>query len=117
MRYAKPIDAIDIDHWCYLNTLENIERNACSHITALEGSATLLAGKTYDLILANINRNILLKDLPTYSSCLAAGGVLLLSGFYKEDLPKISTRCASLGLHYVKNFERNNWVAVKYIKK
>lgn len=62
MRGAHPIDAIDIDNWCYLNALENVERNNCKQITVEEGDASLLEGRSYDLIIANINRNILLED-------------------------------------------------------
>lgn len=81
MRGAHPIDAIDIDNWCYLNALENVERNNCKQITVEEGDASLLEGRSYDLIIANINRNILLEDIPTYVKCLQPNGMLLLSGF------------------------------------
>ena len=76
---AQPIDAIDIDNWCYLNSQENAMRNDCKHIEVKEGDATLLVGQSYDVIIANINRNILMQDIPTYSDCLDVGGVLLLS--------------------------------------
>jgi ribosomal protein L11 methyltransferase len=115
MRGAKLLDAIDIDNWCYLNTVENIERNNCHNITAYEGEASLLDGKKYDIIIANINRNILLKDIGTYASCLNDNGTLLLSGFYVEDIPLISDECEKHKLKFVENIERNNWVAVKYV--
>jgi ribosomal protein L11 methyltransferase len=115
MRGANKLDAIDIDNWCYLNTVENIERNNCHNITAYEGEASLLSGKKYDVIIANINRNILLKDIVTYASCLNESGTLLLSGFYVEDIPLISEECEKHGLNFVENIERNNWVAVKYV--
>jgi len=115
MRGAKTLDAIDIDNWCYLNTVENIERNNCRNIKAYEGEAGLLAGKKYDVIIANINRNILLKDITTYASCLNENGTLLLSGFYVEDIPLISEECNKQQLKFVENLERNNWVAVKYV--
>lgn len=117
MRGAQPIDAIDIDNWCYLNAVENAERNEMKHITALEGDASLLLGKTYDLIIANINRNILLQDIPTYANCLTNDGILLLSGFYTEDIPLISEKCNENGLYFISNFERNNWVACKFEKR
>jgi len=115
MKGAQPIDAIDIDNWCYLNSIENAERNNCSQITVYEGDAELLKGKKYDLIIANINRNILLNDMQTYIDCLNKEGVLLLSGFYNEDIPFIDASCTEKGLTYVKKFERNNWVSLKYI--
>jgi ribosomal protein L11 methyltransferase len=115
MKGAKPIDAIDIDNWCYLNSVENAERNNCHEITVYEGDADLLKGKKYDLIIANINRNILLNDMQQYVDCLNKNGILLLSGFYTEDIPFIDASCTEKGLTYVKKFERNNWVSFKYV--
>ena len=116
MKGAAPIDAIDIDNWCYLNSIENAERNNCKEITVYEGDAALLNGKKYDIIIANINRNILLNDMKQYADCLNANGTLFLSGFYTEDIPVIDASCTENGLTYVKKFERNNWVALKYNK-
>jgi ribosomal protein L11 methyltransferase len=115
MKGAQPIDAIDIDNWCYLNSIENAERNNCTQISVYEGDADLLKGKKYDLIIANINRNILLNDMQTYIDCLNKDGILLLSGFYTEDIPFIDASCTEKGLTYVKKFERNNWVSLKYL--
>ena len=115
MKGAKPIDAIDIDNWCYLNSIENAERNNCKNITVYEGDATLLKDKKYDLIIANINRNILLNDMQTYVDCLNAKGILLLSGFYEEDIPFIDASCIEKDLTFVKKLERNNWVSLKYV--
>ena len=114
MKGAQPIDAIDIDNWCYLNSIENAERNNCQQITVYEGDASLLKDKKYDLIIANINRNILLNDMQSYVDCLNAKGTLLLSGFYEEDIPYIDSSCTEKGLSYVKKFQRNNWVSLKY---
>ena len=116
MKGAQPIDAIDIDNWCYLNSIENAERNNCKHISVYEGDASLLIGKKYDIIIANINRNILLNDMQHYVDCLNDNGILFLSGFYTEDIPVISESCTSKGLTYIKQFERNNWVALKFVK-
>jgi ribosomal protein L11 methyltransferase len=115
MKGTQPIDAIDIDNWCYLNSIENAERNNCQHITVYEGDATLLKDKKYDLIIANINRNILLNDMQSYVDCLNSKGTLLLSGFYEEDIPFIDASCTEKGLTYVKKLQRNNWVSLKYV--
>ena len=115
MKGAKPIDAIDIDSWCYENSLENIQRNNCNHITVYEGDASLLKEK-YDVIIANINRNILLSDMKTYTDCLNENGVLLLSGFYKEDIVIIEDEVNKHGLTFETMIQRNNWVALKYVK-
>ncbi|MCM5662815.1 50S ribosomal protein L11 methyltransferase [Galbibacter mesophilus] len=112
---ASEIDAIDIDNWCYLNSVENTERNDCSNITVFEGDASLLKNKSYDVIIANINRNILLEDIPTYVNCLNKGGTLLLSGFYKDDIPQIQEKCEAFSLKFVENLEKNHWVAVKFL--
>ncbi|WP_395043514.1 50S ribosomal protein L11 methyltransferase [Flavobacterium sp.] len=116
MKGAKPIDAIDIDNWCYLNSIENAERNNCKEITVYEGDAEMLKEKKYDLIIANINRNILLNDMQTYIDCLNPNGTILFSGFYTEDIPFIDESCTQKGLTFVKKIERNNWVSLKYVK-
>jgi ribosomal protein L11 methyltransferase len=74
MKGTQPIDAIDIDNWCYLNSIENGERNNCKHLSVYEGDASLLVDKKYDLIIANINRNILLNDMHSYVKCLNPKG-------------------------------------------
>lgn len=116
MTGAKPIDAIDIDNWCYLNSLENVERNNCKNISVYEGDASLLKDQKYDLIIANINRNILLNDIKKYVSCLNEKGIVLLSGFYEEDIPLIDKEMNLHKLTLDKTINRNNWVALKYIK-
>ncbi|CAL2056699.1 50S ribosomal protein L11 methyltransferase [Tenacibaculum sp. 190524A05c] len=116
MKGAKPIDAIDIDNWCYLNSIENVERNNCNHISVYEGDASLLINKKYDVVIANINRNILLLDLKTYVSCLNEKGIVLLSGFYEEDIPIIDEEARKHGLTLDTVINRNNWVAVKFLK-
>jgi len=116
MKGAKPIDAIDYDNWCYLNSLENVERNNAKHITVLEGDASLLPGRHYDVVIANINRNILLNDMATYAATLNENGILFLSGFYNDDIPIIEAECNKQGLKHVETLERNNWVALKFQK-
>lgn len=115
MKGAKPIDAIDYDNWCYLNSLENVERNKCNHITVLEGDARLLVNQKYDIIIANINRNILLNDMASYAKCLNPNGTLFLSGFYSDDIPMIEEECNKHGLTFVESLEKNNWVAIKFV--
>ena len=114
MRGASNLDAIDIDEWCFENSLENIQRNDCENISVFLGDASLLEGKGYDVIIANINRNILLNDMDAYRKCLENGGELYLSGFYNEDLPIIKEACNNLGFTFVENKEKNKWVAAKF---
>lgn len=115
---AGKVDAIDNDTWCYENSLENIARNQTPDIRVFLGDASTLEtlDVTYDLIIANINRNILLQDLATYVKYLQKGGTILLSGFYKHDIPVMDEKCVSLGLSQQLVKERNHWVAMKYVK-
>ena len=113
---ATSLEAIDIDNWCYLNSLENVSRNDCHHINVLEGDAYLLDGKRFDVVIANINRNILLNDLSTYVTCLNENGSLFLSGFYDSDCELIETTCNQLNLKLDIKLTRNNWVALKFVK-
>lgn len=115
LKGAQEIDAIDIDEWCYENSIENCNRNECKKINVHQGDATLLVDKKYDIIIANINRNILLMDIRTYAKCLNEKGILLLSGFYEEDIPIIDAEANKYKLKLEKIIERNNWVALKYV--
>ena len=115
MRGAKSVDAIDIDNWCYLNSIENAGRNNCTRIDVYESDASMLAGRSYDVIIANINRNILLEDIGTYAKCLTDGGTLLLSGFYADDISAINEECQKYGLTMLKKRERNDWVSLKFV--
>ncbi|WP_242094953.1 50S ribosomal protein L11 methyltransferase [Aestuariivivens sediminicola] len=112
---ARMIDAVDYDNWCVINSAENIELNSCKHITVIEGDASVLKDKTYDIILANINRNILLRDIETYASCLNKNGMLFLSGFYRDDVSAIQRECDKHVLKFKEKLERNNWVSLKFI--
>lgn len=116
-RGAAHIDAIDIDEWADENCRENIVTNdVAARITPLLGDASLLAGRHYDFILANINRNILLRDMPLYAATLATGGTLLMSGILTEDIPSVTARAGELGMHLVEQRERNGWALVRVEK-
>ena len=114
LRGARDITAIDIDPWCVENATENVQQNNCSFITIKEGDVSLITGEQYNLILANINRNILLSDIPAYTQALLPQGLLLVSGFYVEDLPAIKEKCQEEGLTYLSLIERNRWVSAKF---
>lgn len=116
MKGATELDAVDIDEWCFENSIENVERNDCHHISVFQGDASFLGNKKYDTFIANINRNILLQDMEIYSKAIKENGEMYLSGFYTEDLPLIIESCNKFGLTFVENKERNNWVAAKFIK-
>lgn len=116
MRGADPIVAIDIDHWAYDNAIENLKLNNIQNIDVQIGGAELLGNQCFDVILANINRNILLNDIHQYASVLNRGGMLFMSGFYTEDIPFIETECTKHGLNLVRYQQKDNWTAVKFEK-
>ncbi len=112
---ASNLDAIDIDHWCYLNSLENVERNNCNKIKVYQGDVSLLKNKTYHVIIANINRNILLADMHQYATCLNQNGMLFLSGFYQADIPLIEAECNKHMLKLTDTIQKGDWVSLKFI--
>lgn len=112
MRGAKHITAIDIDEWAFENALENVQLNNITNIDVKLGAASLLGDETYDIILANINRNILLEDIPSYTKVLNEGGKLIMSGFYDKDIPVISKKCLENGLVFNHYIEKDHWVSV-----
>lgn len=116
MRGADPVTAIDIDDWCVNNSRDNIALNHISNITVELGDASLLKGrKPFDIIIANINRNILLNDMAAYAACMHKESELYMSGFYVEDIPAIREKAESLGMTFVHHREKNRWVAVKFV--
>lgn len=114
---AQNLDAIDYDPLCYDSTLENIDLNDLADIRAILGGKEAIPDAQYQVILANINRNILLDQLERYTQVLAPQGTLILSGFYEHpDLEIIKEKASSLGLAYVCHRVNTNWTAAKFIK-
>ena len=108
--------AIDNDEWAYRNALDNIRLNNENEIVVELGDAGSLNNRQFDLILANINRNILLRDMKEYVKCLLDGGKIFFSGFYEEDLKLIAKEAESLGLKYISHVTKNNWTAAVFMK-
>ena len=118
MKGAQRVVGIDIDEWAYNNALENIRLNNTEDIQiALGGAEQIPAFGTFDIVFANINRNILLNDIHHYNDCLKPGGLLYMSGFYLEDIPIIEEECKQNGLSLLSYTERNRWVAIKVQKQ
>ena len=118
MRGAAPCTAVDIDEWCVRNSLENIELNGVDRISVFQGDASLLKDQEpFDVIIANINRNILLNDMKRYVSCMHPGSELYMSGFYVDDIPVIQAEAERNGLRFVHQREKNRWVVVKFMLK
>jgi ribosomal protein L11 methyltransferase len=109
---ASEIVAVEIEDWTVENARENAELNGYATIDVrLGGAETIEGDQPYDIILANINRNVLLEDMPAYVAVLKKEGYLLLSGFYTEDLPMLQERATELGLTYLSHRVKNNWVS------
>ena len=107
--------AIDNDEWAYRNAFTNCELNGISDIEIVLGDALAIKGQ-FDVVLANINRNILLRDMHYYVEAMSSNAHIFFSGFYTEDLPSIQAEAERLGLHYNRFLSRNNWVAAEFIK-
>ena len=113
-RGARHLTAIDIDPWAYANVQENAPLSSLSIDEIICGDASALEGKAgYDLILANITRNILLEDMPRYRAVMLPGASLVLSGFYEEDIPLLRARGEELGLTFVMSEVRHRWSLVE----
>ena len=113
-RGAEKITAIDIDNWAVNSTNENATNNLISNLQVLQGGAEVIPDEKFDIIYANIHRNILLYDLPRYAKALERGGELIMSGFYVEDLAVIRERALELGLQFSRFAENENWVAAAF---
>lgn len=115
VRGASYVEGIDIDEWAYNNAMENAQRNN-AQLTIRIGDASLLGDTQFDLIIANINRNILLNDMAAYVGVLNPGGTLLLSGFYESDVPALQAHALSLGLQLQETKVRQTWAALRFVK-
>lgn len=113
---AQEIDAIDNFEWAVENTAENAERNGADRVKAEWGDAALLEGRNYDLILANINRNVLLEDMKSYVVTLSSGGSILFSGFFEHDFDLIDAEAKAQGLIFESKIEEERWQCVHYRK-
>ncbi|WP_341228259.1 50S ribosomal protein L11 methyltransferase [uncultured Arcticibacterium sp.] len=113
---ANDIKAFDIDEWSVENTTENIGLNSCQNIKVSLGTIADESPKTYDIVIANINRNILLDEIAVYTTFMKSEGVLMLSGFYEKDIAEIETCCEANGLKKIKQISKKEWAAVVFNK-
>jgi ribosomal protein L11 methyltransferase len=111
---ASEVVAIDNDDWAIINATENAGKNKTPRITVIQGDAGDIPGKDYHLILANINRNVLLDQIPAYTARTIPGGRIILSGFLTDDLEMISEQAGISGLNFVDRHQKNNWVAARF---
>lgn len=114
---AAEITAIDYDPVCYESTIENAQLNHTENIIALCGSKEAIPAAKFDIILANINRNILLDQMERYSEVLTLNGEIYFSGFYETpDLEIITDEARKYGLKYISHKKDKDWVAAKFVK-
>ncbi|MBR5499359.1 MAG: 50S ribosomal protein L11 methyltransferase [Bacteroidales bacterium] len=115
---ASQVYGIDIDAVAAISAYDNARLNRVGKVIETYcGDASLLQRNSYDVLLANINRNILLQDIPTYALCIRQGGLLFVSGFYLEDMPMIVGMAANSGLEYVSHDTIDNWCCIKFKKQ
>ena len=113
-----PITAIDYDPVCYESTIENAQLNHIDNITPLCGSKEAIPDEQFDIILANINRNILLDQMERYNEALFPGGEIYFSGFYETpDLEIIMAEAGKYGLKYIAHKKNKDWVAAKFVRR
>ncbi len=113
---AKEVEAIDNYPFAYENTLENTQKNKAGEIKVFLGDADLIGDKKFDIILANITRNVLLQDMQTYASALSKRGLLFLSGFLWEDKKRIENSALDSGLAPAGSKRKEEWAALKFEK-
>lgn len=115
MRGAKALTAIDIDEWCVNNSIDNLALNGINNIKVFQGDASSLASEgPFDVVIANINRNILLADMQYYVARMNQGGEIYFSGFYESDLPMIQAEAERLGLRYISHRVEKEWTAAQF---
>jgi ribosomal protein L11 methyltransferase len=113
---SKKIVAIDIEDWSAINAKENIERNNCSNIETYCGDIELIDRKSFGLIIANINKNVLKAQIPSYSKTLEVGGTLLISGFFESDVEEMIQFASDYHLKMVKVLTKETWASIRMIK-
>lgn len=116
LKGARSVTAIDIDSWSFESTVENARLNNIFNLEVKLGDASLLGNETYEIIFANIHKNVIIKDLPVYESVLQSGGKIYLSGFYTHDMPDVKAKANSVGLLETAYHEKNNWVVYSFEK-
>jgi ribosomal protein L11 methyltransferase len=116
MMGADPVTAVDIDEWSYENTIENCGKNNVNNVDVHKGNIQILAGRVFHSILANINKNVLLKDLNVYKEVLEKSGNLVISGFFETDIDELTAKAKELGLLLKDRVVQEQWAMLHFIK-
>lgn len=115
MKGAKAVKAVDVEVWAYENTVHNARLNDVQ-IDVEKGDVSAIKGERFDLILANINKNVLLQDMKLYDDALEGKGSILLSGFFQTDVPEIIAQAVNCGMKVVKQIDKEGWAALHLSK-
>lgn len=114
---AAHIDAVDHDEWAYRNAADNISLNKATNIRIMRGGVEQVQGRTYALILANINKNVIVENMRSLAGLMAQAGILLCSGFYDTDLPDVEKAATANGLKFVDLATENKWAVARFQKE
>ncbi|MCC7050876.1 MAG: 50S ribosomal protein L11 methyltransferase [Bacteroidia bacterium] len=117
MKKSKKVYFVDIDDWSIENTRENILLNNSDHYEIIKGDINAVPSTTFDIILANINKNILKQQLPFYANLLSKNGLLFMSGFFTTDVNELTLLANQFNFKLIKQTEKNSWACVIYIKE
>lgn len=118
MRGAEKVSAIEIDEFAYVNAVDNVKINGEPQINVMLGDASLLANEEpVDVFIANINRNIITADIAEYAKTLKSGGIMLLSGFYEEDVDVIMSQARLHSLDYQSHTVQDRWTCLRLVKQ
>jgi len=113
---AEFVQCVDNDQWAYENALENKERNGASAMQVILGDADVLGGNEFDVVLANITRNTLVRDISVYTAHLATEGIMIVSGILAEDVQYIFNAAYQCGLSHLNTMEESNWISLSFVK-
>ncbi|MDE5808710.1 MAG: 50S ribosomal protein L11 methyltransferase, partial [Muribaculaceae bacterium] len=117
MRGANPVEAIEIDPMAHINAVENVKLNGHPEINVILGDTSALSNvQPADILLANINRNIIVSDMESYAKALKSGGTMILSGFYEEDIPVVAQAAKQYGLKQTDYTTRDRWASLSLKK-
>ncbi len=114
---AKRVLGIDVDQWAFKNALENAERNCTSSMEVRLGDVGVLGEELFDIVVANITRNILVRDMPHYADHLETKGILLMSGILAEDVQYVLNAAYDCNLIHLYTMEESNWISLRFVKK
>ncbi len=114
---ANQVVAVDIEAWSVENTIENATQNDCKNIKAIHGDIEVVENQKFDLILANINKNVLKRHMSSYDDVLENNGTLLISGFFETDVDELLNTSMLYNLQQIQVYKKDSWAAIKFLKK